>query len=226
MGQPAKLTCHQYADRIRTSAGLKAHARALAGKHGQEYLDDWMAVHMAETRWAKQMLKHRQFTCMDTETTSTDRVAEMTEIAVIDGRGAPLCETLIKPYGPIKVTARGITGITEDDIKGAPRLADVYDKIQSALLARPIMLIYNAEFDVRILKQSTFQAGLPEFELPQVEDLMLRFARWCGVWNHRQDDYVWHRLEGGHRALGDCRSMIALMEKMARLEPTPGWSPE
>jgi DNA polymerase-3 subunit epsilon len=219
-GAPTKITCHQYADRIRTSAGLRAHTKALSAKHGHGYVDDWIAVHMAETRWARKLLRHRKFTCMDTETTSTDRVAEMTEIGVVDGKGAPLIETLIKPLGPIKAAARRITGITEDDVKDAPALADVYDSIQAALLAHPVMLIYNSEFDVRILKQSTFQAGLPEFKLPQVEDLMLRFARWVGVWNPRRDDYAWHRLGGLHRAIGDCRAMVGLMEKMGRAPVT------
>lgn len=226
-GRTSKRTAHQWADILVTQRGMAVHAKKLADKYGQSYLDDWIGVHMAEARWAARLLRDRQFTCLDTETTSTDRVAEMTEIAIIDGLGMPVCDTLVRPQGKLKETARLLTGITGADLSKAPRLKDVRAEIQAALLHRSVLLIYNAEFDLRVLNQSTFHVGLPEFQLPaKVEDLMLHFSRFVGDWNPRQDDYAWHRLEGGHRAVGDCRAMIALLEKMCRMNPTPGWSPE
>lgn len=221
-----KKTAHAWADQLTSTSGLKAHGKKVCDKYGQGYLDDWIALHREETRWARSLLKHREFTCLDTETTSVDAAAEMTEMGITDGYGATLCQTLIRPVGKLKKTASEITGITAEDLKTAPRLAKVHPQIQAAISAHPLLLIYNAEFDLRIINQSTFQAGLPEFELPKVECLMLHFARWTGDWNPRQDDYAWWRLEGGHRAVGDCRAMISLMECMARLPQTdPSWRP-
>jgi DNA polymerase III epsilon subunit-like protein len=198
----------------------------MVDKFGQEYLDDWLGVHMRETRWARRLLKKRRFTCLDTETTSVNIAAEMTEVGITDGRGKVLCDTLVRPLGKMTTEAINQTGITDQELKSAPRLKKVRSKIQAALDTHPVCLIYNAEFDLRILNQSTFQVGLPEFKMPKVIDLMLRFSRWTGEWNPRQDDYAWLRLEGGHRAVGDCRAMINLMEKMARVPQTnSSWNP-
>lgn len=202
-----------------TDAGMRDHVRKLKTKHGQENLDDWVGVHSFESRWASRLLKRRRFSCLDTETTSVNIIAEVVEIGITDGYGKVLCDTLVRPMNRMSETATQ-AGITDALLKKAPRLAKVHGRIQKALSRRPVCLIYNAEFDQRVLNQSTYQFRLPEFRLPPVEDLMLRFARWVGEWNPRQDDYAWMRLEGGHRAVGDCRAMIALLEKMGRVPVT------
>lgn len=226
MAKRVKKTAHEWANLLTDATGMRAYAKKLADKHGTDYLDDWLEVHKAETRWARRRLKRRDFTCLDTETTSTDRVAEMTEIGITDAAGEVLCQTLIRPVGKLKDVSRWITGISQDDLEKAPTLESCHPTIQAALHARPLVLIYNAEFDKRVLNQSTFHAGLPEFKLPRVDDLMMHLSRWVGDWNAKHNDYSWPRLEGGHRAVGDCRAMISLMEKMARLPQTDQkWDP-
>lgn len=225
-GRANKLTAHQWADRLTDPAGMKAHVKKFGDKFGQADLDDWLALHMEGTRWARRLLKHRRFSCLDTETTSVNIAAEMTEVGIIDGRGEVLCSTLVKPLGEMSSGAISQTGITAEMLKDAPTLKKVHAKIQAALDIHPVLLIYNAEFDLRILNQSTYQVGLPEFKMPKVLDLMLRFSPWVGDWNARHGDFSWPRLDGGHRAVGDCRAMISLLEKMARVEQTnPKWSP-
>jgi len=60
-------------------------------------------------------------------------------------------------------------------------------------------------------------AGLPEPKLPPAlqPELMIRFANWVGDWDAKWNHYKWHKLESGHRALGDTIAMITLLEKMA-----------
>lgn len=215
-----KRTAHAWADLLQTPVGLRAHARKLIDKFGQSYYDDWAEVHAGETKWAKSLLSQGGFSCLDTETTGVDAVAEMSEIGITDHKGETIYQSLVKPTSSVKSAAAAITGIDDKKLRESLTLLEQRDAIQKALVAKPLMLIYNAEFDVRVIQQSAFHAGLDEFELPRIDDVMLHFSRWVGEWNPRQDDYAWHRLEGGHRAVGDCQCMIALVQKMARNKVT------
>lgn len=199
---------------------MRKHMAAMLDKFGPQYVEDWLRVHKRETRWAKNRLARADFNFLDTETTEANAVAEITECAIIARDGSPVFDKLIKPTRPISQLASEKTGITDKDVAGAPPFGEVFDDIQAALLSQPRLVIYNAEFDVRVLRQSAFAAGrgLPDF--PRIDDLMKRYARWVGAWEGKRDGYVWYKLAGGHRAAGDCRAAIALMEKMARVEVT------
>jgi DNA polymerase III epsilon subunit-like protein len=215
----AKLTAHEMATRLLARNGMKKHMDALLEKQGEAYVTDWLAVHKRETRWARARLKRGDFTFLDTETTGRDAAAEITEAAIISRDGSPVFDRLIRPcHASISAAASEVTGITDADVADAPTFADVADEIQRALTSQPRLIIYNASFDTRLLQQSAFASGLAPLSLPKVDDLMLRFARWVGAWEPKRDGYVWWRLEGGHRAAGDCRAAIRLMERMARQE--------
>lgn len=225
-GKPSsKKTAHPWADEIVSSP--KAYMKRLADKHGADYVSDWLAVHKEETRWARSLLASGDFNCLDTETTSTSAVAEVAEIAIVDRYGQEQFNSLIRPSDSgMSGYATTITGIDANTLRKAPLLSRMHAPIQKALTSKPVVLIYNAEFDVRIIEQSCFHAGLPPFNWPEVVDLMKHFSRWVGDWNPKQNDYSWLRLEGGHRARGDCLAMISLMEKMARVpQSNQEWNP-
>lgn len=190
---------------------------------GIDYVQDWRDVHARETCWAQERCDKRDFTVLDTETTGINRVAEMVEVAIIGPNGEGIYDGLLRPRSKIAKKATETHGIKDADVAKAPRLADEWDRIQEALMAHPILIIYNQAFDLRILRQSAFVHRLKSFQVPETEDLMIRFARWSGIWNPRQHGYKWSKLESGHRAAGDCRSCVGLMEKMARRDVTVEW---
>ena len=44
---------------------------------------------------------------------------------------------------------------------------------------------------------------------------MEQWAIWCGNWSEYHGSYTWQKLNGGHRALDDCRACLALLHQMA-----------
>lgn len=213
---------HPTADKI--LGGMRAHLQAMEKKHGLEFVTDWREVHAAETKWAKARCRLCDFTVLDTETTDTSGSADMVEIAVINPFGREEYNGLLRPKPRIVRGATNVHGITNDDVATAPRLPAERDKIQNALMSRKRLIIYNRPFDIRILEQSAYIHGLSPFKVPKrVDDLMIRFARWSGIWNPKRNGYKWAKLDSGHRAAGDCLACIGLIEKMARVPVSVEW---
>ena len=75
------------------------------------------------------------------------------EIAIIDVNGSVLFDKLIKPTISIPLDATAIHGISNEDVANAPSFADVLPDIQTILKNRKLV-IYNANYDMRMFKQS------------------------------------------------------------------------
>lgn len=222
MGKQSILA-HPTADKLLKPGGMKHHVREMVKRFDLDHAHDWREVHAKETAWARERVRLRDFNVLDTETTGVNRIAEMVELAIIGPNGETVYDGLIRPKHSIARKATETHGITNDDVREAPRLRDEHVDIQEALASQPWLLIYNKGFDERILRQSAFVNKLPPFELPRVDDLMMRFARWSGSWNAQKYGYRWAMLDSGHKAAGDCRSCVALVEKMARAPVTVEW---
>lgn len=217
------IFAHPTADKLLKPGGMRHHVREMVKRFNLEHAQDWREVHLKETEWAAERVRKRDFTVLDTETTGVNRVAEMVELSIVNARGEEVYDGFIRPKYRIVRSATATHGITNEKVADAPTLADEWDRIQAALMSEPWLLIYNKQFDERILKQSAFVNHLQPFVLPRVDDLMLRFARWSGGWNPQRNGYRWAMLDSGHRAKGDCISCIALVEKMARAPVSVTW---
>lgn len=80
---------------------------------------------------------------LDTETTGLDNTAEALEIGLTDAAGQVVFETRLKPTAAIGAQA----------LCGAPSWTDVARQLRHAIGDRPV-IIFNARFDIRILKQT------------------------------------------------------------------------
>jgi hypothetical protein len=49
---------------------------------------------------------------------------------------------------------------------------------------------------------------------------MEQYAAWCGDYSEYHGNFRWQRLNGGHRALGDCRATLDLIRGMANSKTT------
>ena len=87
---------------------------------------------------------------LDTETTGLDNTAEALEIGLTD---VAVFETRLKPTVAIGVQAAAVHGISEQALCGAPSWTDVARQLRHAIGDRPV-IIFNARFDIRILKQT------------------------------------------------------------------------
>lgn len=139
---------------------------------------------------------------LDTETTGTHQTAEIVEICLVDHAGQILLDSLVKPHGKIPPQATQIHGITNAIVQDAPTWPDIWPRVQ-AILANRSVGIYNAEFDLRLMKQSHRQArkAWPGIEA-RVFCIMKLYARFYGDWNPVHHDYRWQSLENAGRQCG------------------------
>jgi len=168
--------------------------------------------------WARRMLAQPDMLILDTETTGLHGIAEICQIAIVDGAGQVVIDTLVKPTRPIPRDASHIHGITDDKVKDAPTFADLAPQLRE-ILSGATVVIYNAEFDTRLMEQSARAHGLT-YEVPifagEYACAMEMYSQWVGDWSSYHHSYRWQRLPGGdHSALGDARACLAVLKKMA-----------
>lgn len=168
---------------------------------------------------------------LDTETTGLDSKAEIIEIAAIDQYGNELINTLIKPVAEIPAEATKIHGISDSDVAEAPTFDDIFSKLIS-IYENYVVLIYNADFDNRLIEQSAKLYGL-EFKSEGYASycLMEDFACFYGDFSNYHQSYTWQSLssaanycgvniQGQHRAKDDCLTTQGVFNYMV------GWKAE
>lgn len=112
---------------------------------------------------------------VDTETTGLDaRTARMIQFGGIRIRGAELRDseqfsTLLNPGVPIPPATTAIHGISDGDVRDAPRFADVAADI-AAFQRGDVLIGHSVEFDLAILRREHELAGL-EWKRPRVLDI-------------------------------------------------------
>ena len=181
--------------------------------------------------WAREIMADPRTVFLDTETTGIGPSAEIVDLAVVDVQGRTLIDTLVSALGPIPAEATAVHGITDAMVADAPTFDDLYRYVRW-LLDRRRVIIYNAEFDLRMIEQSLDPDGLagawldPGVKAEALADCAMRqFAQFRGLPGRDLGDYRWHKLTdavthfgitiaGSHRALQDallCRAVVAAM---------------
>ena len=173
----------------------------------------------AAVQWARDLLASNESVVLDTETTGLHDDAEICAIAIVAPSGQVLLDSLVKPTRPIPPAAARIHGIDDTDVATAPTFAELVPQLRE-LLSGATVVIYNAEFDERLLEQSAAAHGLtyevPIFGAYKYDCAMLSYAAYCGAWNDRREAYRWQQLPGGdHSAAGDCLATLNLIRRMA-----------
>jgi len=179
------------------------------------------ADRVAALRWAQSIANDKRVLYLDTETTGLGDSAEIVDVALISANGSVLFNTLIKPDRPIPADSSRIHGIYDRDVVGAPSWTGVSAWL-GTLLSGARVVVYNAEYDSRIINASCARFG----SIPMAsgwECAMIQYAAFVGE-RGIYGDYKWHRLEraaaamgiqpGGHRALEDanaCRNVVLAM---------------
>jgi DNA polymerase-3 subunit epsilon len=161
-------------------------------------------VHAA--RWAADLLALPDLVFLDTETTGLDGRAEVVEVAILDAQGAPLIDTLVRPTGRIPADVTAIHGIDDRMVAGAPRWPEVYPLLTEALSGRTVV-VYNADFDLRIIRQVNARHGFPPVA-GGWHCAMQGYAAFAGERHARYGGFRWHKLDVamatfGHRPAPD-----------------------
>lgn len=173
-------------------------------------------------QWARQVVNDPHAVILDTETTGLDSGDVIIEISVIDVAGNVLLDTLVRPLKPIPPAASNIHGITDDMCAAAPAWIDVVKELMPILVNASRVVIYNAEYDTRMMFQTLAAASLDREWMGGIEFncAMEQYAAWCGDYSEYHGNFRWQRLNGGHRALGDCRATLDLIRGMANSKTT------
>lgn len=162
----------------------------------------------------------------DTETTGTGPDDEIIAFGAVNQFGETLFSTLIQPVNMDRVSVAGhVHGLTPDKLRDAPFFPEVFPAI-NRLLTQSLWVIYNAEFDVRLLEQDCLRHGLPLLVPVGVTCAMQLFAEYHGEWNFQHRHWQPKKLEFAaaqfmigqpvaHDALADARTTHALLEKIA-----------
>jgi DNA polymerase-3 subunit epsilon len=166
---------------------------------------------------------------LDTETTGLENYDEIVEICVLDSDGQVLLDSLVKPSGRISVSAGRLHGITHEMVKNAPTWPEMWPRVEAALAGRRVE-IYNADFDLRLMRQSHQKYGLPwPARVLNSACVMKLYAQFRGEWNFRAGSYRWHSLENAgwqcglslssaHRAKEDALLARAVLHHMAEAQ--------
>jgi DNA polymerase-3 subunit epsilon len=136
---------------------------------------------------------------LDTETTGLKARDEIIEIAILDHDGEPLMDSLVRPTIRIPTDAHAIHGITDDMVKDAPTWRELWPEIEGNLRGKQLA-IYNAEFDLRMMKQSHLAHGLRwDFQQDDVFCIMQLYAQFYGLWDPSRRSFRWQSLENAGR---------------------------
>jgi DNA polymerase III epsilon subunit-like protein len=155
---------------------------------------------------------------LDTETTGLYD-AEICEISVIDLAGNILFNSLVKPVYPIPPDAERIHGISNEMVQDSPTWPEVWEQLYP-LLKDKLILIYNSEFDIRLMMDSFdpyFKSIIVEEKYEEVRSLkaacvMRTYADLVG-------SHKWLKLtvaagrQIAHRALDDCRATLEVVRR-------------
>ena len=213
--------CGPCQERLDAEEAERRLRKAEAERREREYREKELPA------WAREVLADPATVILDTETTGRESDARIVEISVMTAGGEVLLDTLVNPGVSIPEEVTSIHGITDEDVAGAPSFEEILVQL-TAVLDRRRCLIYNAPFDMARLRYELLlhyrRAGHAEPEqsaaawmgLMRFEDVMVPYSDWFGDWSDYWGNYAWQPLNGGHRALGDCRAVVNCLKSMAR----------
>lgn len=164
---------------------------------------------------------------LDTETTGIGSDALIIEIGIVDSQGQSVYSALVNPGIPIPAESSAVNHITDDMVRDQPSWEERWREVEPILRNRAIGM-YNAEFDTRMLRQSTQSAGMNfNINSDQTFCMMNLFSAYWGEPKAiRSTELKSHKLEfagkecglslpNSHRAVDDAKLTAALLRHIA-----------
>lgn len=168
----------------------------------------------------------------DTETTGLTNADEIVELAITDSQGKQIYLQRFKPTEQIHPGASRVTGITNEMLDDEPTFTDEYDKIVEIFESCTKAQAYNAQFDIRMLKQTCEKYNLCTkfMNFVSFECVMLMYSNYeymsrfgdsdsflSGSKNHKLGNacaQMGVKVQNAHEALGDCVMTANLVQAM------------
>ena len=112
--------------------------------------------------------------CFDIETTGLkvahDAITEIGAVILKDGEIVDTFQTFVDPERRLSPEIIGLTGITDDMLRGAPKLEDALHAFLAFAGGRPLAA-HNAEFDISFIRAGCKKCGIP-FEPTYLDSLI------------------------------------------------------
>ncbi len=164
------------------------------------------------------------YIALDTETTgvnpSVDRIIEIGMAKVVHGEIVDRYSTLIDPQMNISERITELTGITNEDVKGKPVIADIIGEILEFIGGMPL-LGHNIIFDYSFIKKAAVNNSL-KFDKDGIDTLKMA-RRVLPDMPHKGLEYLCGQLDinpgHSHRAYDDAVSAMQLYNKMYEIAP-------
>jgi DNA polymerase III epsilon subunit-like protein len=112
---------------------------------------------------------------LDTETTGLGDNAQAIEIAIVDADGAVIFESYCRPTVPVEPGAQAIHNIGAEKLKDAPSWPEIERQVRAALEGKTVV-IFNSDFDMRILSQTATAQGDEALWLTELETVCAMYA--------------------------------------------------
>lgn len=117
---------------------------------------------MEHNKIALDLIENGDFVVLDSETTGLGDLDQVIELSIIGSREEIKINQRFLPNVRISAEASAVHGIKKESLAGAPEFPDKFENIKSILTKKGTrVVIYNSDFDLRILSQTCKAFGLP-----------------------------------------------------------------
>lgn len=150
----------------------------------------------------------RDYVVVDTETTglnpATDRITELSAVRYHDGKPVTQFTTLVNPGVRIPKDIEGLTHITNEMVKDAPKMGDVIGHFRN-FVGDSTVVGYNVNFDINFIYDA-MQRHLGQPFQNDFVDVRRIAKKQIDIPSYKQTDVAEHfgiKAEGAHRAIND-----------------------
>ena len=159
-----------------------------------------------------------EIVCFDIETTGLKVTQEaITEIGAVRLRNGEIVETFqtfVDPERRLTPEIIGLTGITDEMLRGAPKLKDALTAFL-AFAGDALLAAHNAEFDISFIRAGCRKCGIP-FEPTYIDTLILAQNLLPGLGKYKLDivaDHLQLPQFNHHRASDDAVPVAQMLTK-------------
>lgn len=123
-------------------------------------------------------------------------------------------ELLVNPGQPLEAIITKITGLTDDDLKDAPRFPDVEPRLRSFFARAEGVVAHNLPFDRTLMFMELLRMGIPPSAWVWPKRELCTVQEHAEAWGRRPkllelyEHYTGNPLAQKHRALDDVKALL------------------
>ncbi len=159
---------------------------------------------------------------LDLETTGlsfrTEKITEVGIMKIKNGEIIDSFETFVNPEKPIPYKVVEVTKITDDMVKDAPKIEEVFPKILE-FIKDSVLVAHNADFDIGFLKHNAQELGY-EFNYTYIDTLRLAKDLFPEYKKYKLGliaENLGIKVEVAHRALDDVDTTVKVFKIMINM---------